>query len=297
MTETAQPDRRRAGDRGARSVVAGWQLHSMHRTSRGIVTYASGPCGAWLVLLDGKPLATSGLPLSTGKGDADDPGSWPDRGEVASTSPSLDVDPFDRMLLTTDGTVTSQLEALTGEPIVTRTTRQAGPATLDLLLAVTGPWWRADTGLVELAPTEQLIARRVTLRGGRSGTPYVLADSLVVPDRLPGVNAERLRLEGASLGRLLAVSELETRREVLRITTERAGAASGHLCTEPSTTLACRTYRIMVRQRAAAVVTEWLVPGRLATAALRGHQRAGRVDPSEQVRADPPRRGGGGDTS
>jgi hypothetical protein len=47
----------------------------------------------------------------------------------------LDLDPFDRMLLTADGTVTTLLEACTREPIVTRTTRQAGPATLDRLLA------------------------------------------------------------------------------------------------------------------------------------------------------------------
>jgi choline dehydrogenase-like flavoprotein len=210
---------------------------------------------------------------------------------MRDTSAPVDSDPFDRMLLIADGTVSSLLEACTGEPITTTTTRQAGPATLDVLLAATGLWWQPDTGLVELAPTEQLIVRRVTLRGGRSGTPYVLAESLVVPDRLPGVNVERLSLAGASLGRLLAVSGLETRREVLRITAQRAGAASDHLGTEPSTTLACRTYSIVVRQRAAAVVTEWLVPGRLATAALRGHQGAGPEPRWGEAGTDLPGRG------
>ena len=41
---------------------------------------------------------------------------------VARASP--DIDPFDRMLLTADGTVTTLLEACTGEPIMTRTTRE-----------------------------------------------------------------------------------------------------------------------------------------------------------------------------
>jgi hypothetical protein len=41
---------------------------------------------------------------------------------------SLHADPFDRVLLTADGTVTTLLEACTGEPIMTRTTRQTGPA-------------------------------------------------------------------------------------------------------------------------------------------------------------------------
>ena len=49
------------------------------------------------------------------------------RSRGASMSDSLDFDPFDRMLLTADGTVTSLLEACTGEPIATRTTRQTGP--------------------------------------------------------------------------------------------------------------------------------------------------------------------------
>ncbi len=39
----------------------------------------------------------------------------------------LAFDPFDQMLLTADGTVTSLLKACTGEPVTARTTRQAGP--------------------------------------------------------------------------------------------------------------------------------------------------------------------------
>lgn len=157
---------------------------------------------------------------------------------MSGMTASLDFDPFDRMLLTADGTVTSLLEACAGEPITTRTTRQAGPATLELLLATTGGWWHPDTGLVELAPAEQLIACRASLCGACSGAVYVLAESLVVPDRLPGVDAERLVLEGASLGRLLAADRLETHREVLQITAARAGAAADHLGVGPSATLA-----------------------------------------------------------
>ena len=35
------------------------QVRSTHRTSAGAVGYARCPCGAWLVLLDGRPLATA----------------------------------------------------------------------------------------------------------------------------------------------------------------------------------------------------------------------------------------------
>lgn len=185
----------------------------------------------------------------------------------------LGFDPFDRMLLTADGTVTSLLAACTGEPVTTQTTRQAGPATLEVLLATAGGWWHPDTCLVELAAAEQLVARRAVLCGACSGAVYVLAESLVAPDRLPGVDAERLRRQGASLGRLLAAGRLETHREVLQITAVRAGEAADHLGVGPGATLACRTYRIVVGRQAAAVVCEWLAPGRLAAAALRSRER------------------------
>jgi hypothetical protein len=45
-----------ACDECARAV---WQVRSTHRTSAGAVGYARCLCGAWLVLLDGRPLATA----------------------------------------------------------------------------------------------------------------------------------------------------------------------------------------------------------------------------------------------
>ena len=186
-------------------------------------------------------------------------------GWVRSVPPrALDLDPFDRMLLTADGTVTTLLEACTREPIITRTTRQAGPATLERLLATVGRWWHPDAQLLELTAAERLIARRVTLRGARTGLAHVLAESLVAPDRLPASIADRLARPGASLGRLLAAHHLETRRDILEIVAARAGEASEHLGVRPSATLARRTYAIVIGQRTVAAVTEWLAPGRLA---------------------------------
>jgi chorismate-pyruvate lyase len=178
---------------------------------------------------------------------------------------SLDADAFDRMVLTADGTVTTLLEACTGEPIVTATTRLAGPATLDQLLAGVGRWWHPDVRLVEPAQRERLIVRRVTLRGGRSGAAYVSAESLVAPDRLPDPVADRLQQPGASLGRVLAASQLETRRELLEVVAVRAGAVGDRLGLRPGAQLARRSYTIVVGRRTVAAVTEWLAPGRLAT--------------------------------
>ena len=189
------------------------------------------------------------------------------RVETRSVDLDVDVDPFDRMVLTADGTVTTLLEACTGEPIVTSTTRQSGPASPDVLRTVAGCWWHPDVRLLELDPDERVIARRVTLRGARTGVAYVLAEALVVPDRLPYLTAHRLLRAGASLGRELAAGRLETRRELRTVVADRAGPAGEHLDTGPGTTLVRRTYTIVAAHSPAAVVTEWLVPRRLAAAA------------------------------
>jgi chorismate-pyruvate lyase len=202
-----------------------------------------------------------------GQPDADVAESTPDSAPRALAS-LPEIDPLDRMLLTADGTVTTLLEACTGEPIVTRTTRQTGPGTHDRLREAPGCWWHPNARRLQLAPTERLIARRVTLRGARSGTAYVLAESLVAPDRLPDRVADRLQRAGASLGRLLIAGLLDTRRDVQHITTVRAGAAGEHLDVAPTATLARRTYNIVGGQRTIAAVTEWLVPGRLTVTAL-----------------------------
>jgi hypothetical protein len=52
LVDTATPA---ACDHGA----ARWQPQSTHRTSAGTVAYARCRCGAWLVLLDGQPLAAA----------------------------------------------------------------------------------------------------------------------------------------------------------------------------------------------------------------------------------------------
>ena len=96
------------------------------------------------------------------------------------------------------------------------------PATLGRLLATTGRWWHPDAQLFELATPERLIVRQVTLRGARSGVDYVLAESLVVPHRLPAWSPPPPA--GGSLARATARSPpLETRREVLDIIAVRAG--------------------------------------------------------------------------
>lgn len=183
---------------------------------------------------------------------------------------SLDLDPMDRMVLTADGTVTTLLEACTGEAIVTRVLRQAGPATVEDLRDASGRWWHPGSSeLLELEPDERLLARRVALSGATRGVTYVMAEALVAPERLPEPIARRMLGAGASLGRVLAEGRLETRRDVLHVSVDRAGALGPHLGVAPAASLVHRTYAIVAGRRPVAIVTEWLPTGRLAAVTSR----------------------------
>jgi hypothetical protein len=59
MLATPRRAARASCDHGA---PGDWPLHSTHPTSEGTVAYARCACGAWLVLLDGQPLAAAGHP-------------------------------------------------------------------------------------------------------------------------------------------------------------------------------------------------------------------------------------------
>jgi chorismate-pyruvate lyase len=176
------------------------------------------------------------------------------------------LDRFDRMLLTTDGTVTTLLEACTGERIVTHPARQSETATLEELRDGTACWWHPSADLLDAASSERLLARRVTLSGASTGITYVMAEALVAPDRLPELVAHALLRPGGSLGRLLAQSRLETRRELVEVSTVRGGAASYHLGVRSGTRLLRRTYVIVCGGRPVAAASEWFCPGRLAAA-------------------------------
>ena len=127
-----------------------------------------------------------------------------------------------------------------------------------------GCWWQPSTSLLELAPAERLVARRVLLTGRHSGAAFVAAESLVVADRLPDPTALDVDRVGASLGRLLNASGLATRRRIVEIVEVRDPAVSDRLGGTRTAHLARRTYTIASTERTLAVVTEWIVPGRLA---------------------------------
>jgi chorismate-pyruvate lyase len=120
------------------------------------------------------------------------------------------LSPYQRALLTIDGTVTKFLEAITMQPIDVAILSQEIRR-----LPESHDW-------LEVEPGTPVIAREVVLRGRHDQTLHAFAASLLVIERLPDAVKEALTNNPGGLGRILLDSKLETRREVLWYGRQRA---------------------------------------------------------------------------
>lgn len=140
--------------------------------------------------------------------------------------------PHHRCLLVTDGTVTSLVAACALEPIRTRRLEQGSrPARPE-----EQRWLAVPAGTA-------LVARRVAIEGARSGTVFLRASSVLVPSRLPGHFLQSLQDDGASIGSALVAGAVEHRRELL-------------WCHRGAGAIASRTYRVVVRDVPALLISE-----------------------------------------
>lgn len=155
--------------------------------------------------------------------------------------------PFLRVLLVTDNTVTSSLEAFFGEDILVNVISQkeiiAGNEGDLLFPHLNPPPLRVREGWGVIRG-ENIIQRDVLLMGSKSKKAYVYAESILRPDSLDE-SIRRGILEGRiGIGDLLNNRRLETFREILSIDSENAGEISGRLSVEPYERLITRCYII-----------------------------------------------------
>lgn len=156
-----------------------------------------------------------------------------------------------RLLLTTDATVTRLLEVLFGEAIRTdgleQSCRPASPADAEL----------------EPAGHETLLCRQTLLQGNDTGHNYLYAEACVVLDRLaPGLR-EDLLTTSEPIGALLTAHRTETFREVLRLGHRPAGSLGPQFDMDGGDELVFRTYRIMSGGKPIMLLTEYVPPLRL----------------------------------
>jgi chorismate-pyruvate lyase len=150
-----------------------------------------------------------------------------------------------RILVTTDGTLTEMLAAMFLEPIEL------------VKIAVTIAPTPEPFAALALDGGSTLMRRQIILRGSISGTPYAYAEVAIAPDRLD----PRLRddlLEGrVTLGHLWISHRLEIFKERLRVRQRLAGALARHLDVGETDTLIERAYRTFTGGQPVFLVTEY----------------------------------------
>jgi len=137
-----------------------------------------------------------------------------------------------RMLLVCDGTLTDVVEAAFLEPIV-----------LVKLAVETEPSPEPMEEL-QLAAGAPVMRREILLRGARSGTNYVYAESIIAVDALPVPLREALLNTDAPLGRLWVEHRLETRKEILSLRRLAAGEGPARFGEAAARGQLARQYRV-----------------------------------------------------
>ena len=155
------------------------------------------------------------------------------------------LDPFQRILLVTDGTLTEILEANFFERI------QLVKVSQDIISATT------SHVLLDPVPGEALGERKILLQGARTGRNYVYAESLIAVDRLGESFRKELLDSGIPLGRLWLEHQLETFKKLQAVRCQRAGALSHYFECAETELLLDRTYRVVSGGRPVMVIAEY----------------------------------------
>jgi chorismate-pyruvate lyase len=156
----------------------------------------------------------------------------------------LTLSAFQRILLTTDGTVTDILEAFSGESIrvikLFQETRRLDHAVAALEL----PWG------------EPVLRRSILLQGRMSLVNFIHAESVIALDRLSERVRGGLLQTSKGIGQLFLENRIESFRAILDCGTERAGPLAGHFSIDEDASLLYRTYNIISNGQPVIVITE-----------------------------------------
>ncbi len=151
---------------------------------------------------------------------------------------------FQRILLTTDGTVTEILEAQLWEAIHIVKLFQANI--------------EAETAVpyLDIGPGTDTMVRKVMLRGKFSNKNYIYAESILVPDRLPDNIREGLLNTQKPIGQLIMANRMESFREILTCRLEPAEEVGEYFDVPPDSMLISRTYRVFANRQPMMLITE-----------------------------------------
>ena len=149
-----------------------------------------------------------------------------------------------RIILTTDGTLTEILEAYLYEKIrVIKLSEGVVSITKDI------PALNAKIG-------SEVIERKVVLQGKISRSNWIYAESVIVPERLEERHRDRLLHSQESIGRLWLQHRVETFKEIIYSARETAGDLAQYFNIAPEDKLLSRTYRVFSKGQPVMTITE-----------------------------------------
>jgi chorismate-pyruvate lyase len=168
-------------------------------------------------------------------------GTWAPR-DADGAAAVAELPAIARLLLTTDGTVTTALASIADEPVGVRLLAQHAVA-ID-----------ADDAELAARAGADVLERRVVLHGACSGTPLLYGTSRVVLHRLPSAARAMLLGGDVAIGLVLRALELETFRVPL---SAGIGPAGDEAAAQLGSGLACfRRYAINHAGRPLMIVHE-----------------------------------------
>lgn len=154
------------------------------------------------------------------------------------------LSPFQRIILTTDGTLTDILEAYLFEAIQIVKLSEG-------LVSIT-----QDIPTLELKKGREVIERKILLQGKISRKNFVYAESIIVHDRLDESFKTSLLNSQISLGRLWLAHKLETFKEIVDSGKEPANDLSNYFNIKRKENLLFRTYRLFNKCKPIMTITE-----------------------------------------
>ncbi|NEP14008.1 MAG: DUF98 domain-containing protein [Symploca sp. SIO2C1] len=151
---------------------------------------------------------------------------------------------FQRILLTTDGTLTEILEAYLLEQIqMVKLSEQ--------LISID-----QDIHHLELQSGSEVIERKILLQGKISRKNFIYAESILVPERLDEQFQKEVLKSQTTLGRLWLEHKMETFKEIVDSVEEAAEELSSYFQIEREDRILSRTYRVFSHRKPIMMITE-----------------------------------------
>lgn len=151
---------------------------------------------------------------------------------------------FQRIILTTDGTLTEILEAYLSEKIgLVKLSENIEPVAEDI-------------APLEISRGQDVMQRKILLQGKISRNNWVYAESILVPDRLDEKLKNGLLVSQEPMGRLWLEHRLETFKEIVDSAREPAADLAGYFKIGPTDMLLSRSYRVFSGRQPIILITE-----------------------------------------